>query len=76
MTQKIMTKYKIAVIEYDPSGYYFPKYKTVQTVITETLEEAKEKAIERSPWQHNFGAGWAKRASVISSEDIVMEDNK
>lgn len=73
MSQTIMTKFKIEVIEYDRTGYYFPKYRTVQTVISETLQEAKEKAIERSPWQHNFGATWTKRANVITSEDIVME---
>ena len=73
MAQKIMTKFKIAVIEYDPSGYYYPQYKTTQTVISESIEEAKKEAIKRAPWQHGFGSGWTKKAKVMTSEDIVVE---
>lgn len=76
MTQKIMTKFKIEVIEYDPSGYYYPKYRTIQTVIAESLEEALEKSIYRTPWKHGFGSGWAKRAEVLTSEDIVVENSE
>lgn len=73
MAQKIMTKYVINVIEYDATGYYYPTYKTAQTVIAESLEEAKAEAIRRTPWKHNFGSGWTKKAKVITSEDIVTE---
>ena len=73
MTQKIMTKFKIEVIEYDPTGYYYPKYRTIQIVIAESLEDAKEKAIERTPWRHRMGSGWKQRAKVVTSEDIVVE---
>jgi len=73
MTQRIMTKFKIEVIEYDPTGYYYPKYKTIQTVIAESLEIAKETAIERTPWRHSFGGGWKQRASILTSEDMVVE---
>ena len=73
MGQKIMTKFTIEVIEYDPSGYYYPKYRTIQTVISETLEKAKEIAIERTPWKHRMGGGWKQRAVVVTSEDIVVE---
>ena len=72
MAQNIMTKFEIEVIEYDPTGYYFPKYRTTQTVITESLEEAKSKAIERTPRKHKFGSGWVKKAKVVTSEDIVV----
>lgn len=73
MAQKIMTKFVINVIEYDATGYYYPKYKTVQSVIAESLEEAKAEAIKRTPWKRNFGSGWTKSARVIASEDIVVE---
>jgi len=73
MTQSIMTKFKIEVIEYDPTGYYYPKYKTIQSVIAKTVEEAKEIAIERTPWRHSFGGGWEQRATIVTSEDIVIE---
>lgn len=70
-----MTKFKISVIEYDSTGYYYPKYRTTQTIIAESLDEAKEKAIERTPWKHNFGSGWVKIAEVVTSEDIVVDKN-
>lgn len=73
MKQKIMTKFKIMVIEYDKTGYYYPKYKTEQTIIAETSQEAKEEALKRTDWQHNFGGGWVKSAKIISSEDIVID---
>jgi len=73
MPQKIMTKYKISVIEYDSTGYYYPKYKTIQTVISESLEEAKKEAIKRTPMKHNFGSSWVQIAKVITSEDIVVD---
>lgn len=73
MAQKIMTKFVINVIEYDATGYYYPTYKTAQKVIAESLEEAKAEAIRRTPWKHNFGSGWTKKAKVITSEDIVVE---
>lgn len=70
---KVVTKYEIAVIEYDSRGYYYPKYKTIQKVIAESLEGAKEEAIKRTPWKHNFGSGWVQNARVITSEDIVID---
>lgn len=73
MPQKIMTKYKISVIEYDSTGYYYPKYKTNQTVISNSLEEAKEEAIKRTPLKHSFGSGWVQSARVVTSEDIVID---
>lgn len=73
MAQKIMTKFVINVIEYDATGYYYPTYKTAQTVIAESLEEATAEAIKRTPWKHSFGGGWTKKAKVITSEDIVVE---
>ena len=73
MSQKIMTKYEISVTEYDSTGYYYPKYKTTQTIIAESLEQAKEEAIKRTPWKHNFGSGWVQNARVITSEDIVVD---
>lgn len=76
MTQKIMTKFKIEVIEYDPSGYYYPKYRTIQIIIAESLQEALEKAIYRTPWKHGFGSGWEKSAEVVTSEDIVIDTSK
>lgn len=74
MPQKVMTKYKIGVIEYDPTGYYYPRYQSSQVVIAETKEEAIKKAIDRSPWQHSMGYSWEKRAEVIYSEDILVEE--
>lgn len=74
--QKIMTKFTINVIEYDPSGYYYPKYKTTQIVIAETLEKASKIAIERTPWKHRMGSGWKQTARVETSEDIVIEVEK
>ena len=73
MAQKIMTKFKISVIEYDSTGYYYPTYRTTQTVIAESLEEAKKTALKRSPWKHGFGSGWVQKARVITSEDIVVD---
>lgn len=73
MSSKIMTKYTIRVIEYDSTGYYYPKYTTDQKIITDSIEEAKEKAIERTPMKHNFGGGWVQRAEVLTSEDIVVD---
>ncbi|MEB7771440.1 hypothetical protein [Kurthia gibsonii] len=68
---KIMTKYEIAVIEYDPSGYYYPTYKTIQKVIAASLEDAKTEAIKRTPMKHQ--RGWAQRTRVITSEDIIVQ---
>lgn len=73
MPQKIMTKFEISVIEYDSTGYYYPQYKTNQTIIAKSLEEAKEEAIKRTPWKHSFGSGWVQNARVITSEDIVVD---
>lgn len=70
---EILTKYEIAVIEYDSTGYYYPKYKTIQKVISDSIEKAKEEAVKRTPWRHNFGSGWVKRAKIISSEDVVVD---
>lgn len=70
---KVMTKYEIAVIEYDSTGYYYPKYKTIQKVIAESVEEAKTEAIKRTSWKHSFGGGWVQRANVVTSEDIVVQ---
>lgn len=72
MPQKIMTKYEILVIEYDSTGYYYPKYKTNQTIIAESLEQAKEEAIKRTPLRHS-GGSWVRDARVIKSEDIVID---
>lgn len=73
MVQKIMTKYEISVIEYDSTGYYYPKYKTIQKVIAKSLEEAKVEAIKRTPMKHSFGGGWVQSTKVITSEDIVVD---
>lgn len=73
MAQKVMTKFEISVTEYDPSGYYYPKYKSSHIVIAESMEEAKKEAINRAPWQHRFGSGWTMKAAVITSEDILVE---
>ena len=70
---KVMTKYEIAVIEYDSTGYYYPKYKTIQKVIAESVEESKAEAIKRTPMKHKFGSTWVQRANVITSEDIVVQ---
>lgn len=74
MAQKNITKFKVVVIEYDRTGYYYPKYKSIQSVIAGTQEEAEREAIKRSPWQHKFGVGWTKKANVVTSEDIVVEE--
>lgn len=73
MSQKVMTKFVISVVEYDKTGYYYPKYRTNQTIIAKDVDEALDKAIKRTPWRHNFGSGWTKKASIVSSEDIIVE---
>lgn len=70
---KIVTKYEIAVIEYDSNGYYYLTYKTIQKVIAESLENAKKEAIKRTPMNHSSGGGWVQKARVITSEDIVID---
>ena len=69
---KIMTKYEIEVIEYDSTGYYFPKYKTIQKVVAESLEKAKKEAIKRTPMKHT-SALWEQKARVLTSEDVVID---
>lgn len=69
--QRIMTKYTIKVVEYDSSGYYYPRYATQQVVIAETLEEAEEKALERTPLQHS-SSDWKQYTKVLGAEDIVV----
>ena len=69
---KIVTKFKLQVIEYDATGYYIKRYYTEVDVIAETLEEAKEKALERTP-KKEWHPDWKQTVKVMSSEDIVME---
>lgn len=71
MKNNIMTKYELRVVEYDPSGYYYRKYVTEQVVISDNLEDAKKKAIERTPVQSGHG-GWKQLVKVIRAEDIVV----
>lgn len=71
MKNNIMTKYELRVIEYDPSGYYYSKYVTEQVVIADNLEDAKKKAIERTPVQSGHG-GWKQSVKVVRAEDIVI----
>lgn len=70
---KVLTKYEIAVIEYDSTGYYYPKYKTIQKVISDSIEKAKAEAVKRTPYKHSFGSGWVQKAKIISSEDVIVD---
>ena len=66
---KIVTKYEIEVTEYDSTGYYYPEYKTIQKVISESVAEAEKEAIKRTP---KINYGWNQKTRIISSEDIVI----
>ena len=72
MTNKIVTKYKINVVEYDRSGYYYPKYRTEQIVIADSLEEAEQKAIERTPMKHS-SCDWSQYTELVNAEDVVVQ---
>lgn len=72
---KIVTKFKLKVVEYDSSGYYFPKYYTDVDVIAETLNQAEEKALERTPMKHS-GGDWRQTVKVVSSEDVILESGE
>lgn len=71
---KIMTKYNLNVVEYDVTGYYYPKYSTQQIVIAENLEDAKKKAIERTPLKKS-GSDWQQTVKVLSAEDIIITED-
>lgn len=71
----IATKYTINVIEYDSSGYYYPKYPTKQVVIAQSLDEAERIAIERTPLRHS-DSDWKQYAKLIEAEDIVVGNHE
>lgn len=71
----IKTKYTINVIEYDSSGYYYPKYATKQVVIADSIDEAERIAIERTPLRH-LDSDWKQYIKLIEAEDIVVDNHE
>ena len=72
---KVLTEFHLRVTEYDATGYYYPTYSTNVIVIAETLEDAKKKALERTPKKQS-GYDWQQRVSVLSSKDVVICDTE
>lgn len=68
---KVVTKYKVNVVEYDYTGYYYPRYRTEQTVIANSWDEVVEKAIKRTPLKHS-GSEWKQYVEMVSAEDVVV----
>lgn len=72
VAQIVMTRFTLEITEYDPSGYYIPKYKTVHKVITTSLEKAKAEALKRNPSKSGLSS-WNMKVTVVESEDVLVE---
>ena len=69
----ITTKWEIKVYEYDRDGYYYPVYSTNVTVISDTKEDALQKAIDRVP-KRSGRSCYVQNAKVLTFEDVVLKE--
>ncbi|MCK1242389.1 hypothetical protein MX041_03215 [Streptococcus uberis] len=71
---KILTEFKIVVIEYNQySPSTLTMNKTEVVVIADNLQSAIDRAFKLTPKKHRFDDDYVMKANVVSVRDILID---